>query len=75
VDIRAGDRVSVNVAPFIGSARRNKDSVPCEVLEVAGTRMRVATEPPYCKVELWVKTAWIDERLGEAQPLSEPSLT
>jgi len=72
--IRAGDRVLVNVAPFIGSARRSKDSVPCEVLEVAGARMRVATEPPCCKVDLWVEAAWIDERPGETQPRSEPSL-
>ncbi len=64
----------VNVAPFIGSARRSRDSVPCEVIEVDGTRIRVAAEPPYRKVELWVKAAWIDGKLEEAQPLGEPSL-
>jgi hypothetical protein len=66
--------VLVNVAPFIGSARRSKDSVPCEVLEVDGTRIRVSTKFPYRKADLWVQAAWIDGRLEEAQPLSEPSL-
>jgi hypothetical protein len=72
--IQAGDRVLVNVAAFIGSARRNKDSVPCEVTEVDGPRIRITTESPYRMVDLWVQDAWIDERPGEAQPRSEPSL-
>jgi hypothetical protein len=74
MDIQAGDRVLVNVAPFIGSTRRSKDSVPCEVLEVVGTRIRVATEPPYRKVDLWIQATWLDGRVEEAQPLGEPSL-
>jgi hypothetical protein len=74
MDIQPGDRVRVNLAPFIGSARRSKDSVPCEVTELEGARIRVTTEFPYRTVELWVSASWIDARLEQAQPLGEPSL-
>jgi hypothetical protein len=74
MDIQAGDRVLVNVGPFIGSTRRSKDSVPCEVLEVDGARIRVATEFPFRKVDLWIQATWVDGRPEKARPLSEPSL-
>jgi hypothetical protein len=74
MDIQAGDRVLVNVAPFIGSARRSKDSVPCQVIETGAGRMRVRTEPPYREVELWIQSAWIDGRLEQVELLGEPSL-
>ncbi len=74
MEMQAGDRVLVNVAPFIGAARRNKDSVPCRVIEVDAGRVRVRTEPPYRTVELWIHERWIDGRLEEAELLDEPSL-
>jgi len=74
MDIQAGDCVLVNVAPFIGSARRSKDSVPCRVIEVDGTRIRVCTDLPYRTVDLWVQAAWVDEKVERAQLLGEPSL-
>jgi hypothetical protein len=74
MDIQAGDYVLVNVAPFIGSARPSKDSVPCKVIEVEGTRIRVCTDYPYQQVHLWVQSAWIDEKLEPANSLGDASL-
>jgi hypothetical protein len=74
MDIQAGDRVLVNVAPFIGSVRRSKDSVPCHVIAIDAGRIRVRTEPPCREVELWVQAAWIDGRLEQVELLGEPSL-
>jgi hypothetical protein len=76
MDVQIGDRVLVNLAPFIGSARRCMDSVPCGVTEVDGTRIRVSTEVPHRLVDLWVPARWVDGRLLEpSQRLIAPGLT
>jgi len=54
-----GDRVSVNLAPFIGSPLPSQQWIPCEVLDVDGVHVRVASLPPYRRVELWVVSNWI----------------
>ncbi len=61
--LHKGDRVLVNVAPFIASSRRNREAVPCEVLEVSAAGVRVSTRSPYRQIELWVEERWIDEVL------------
>ena len=61
--LHKGDRVLVNVAPFIASPRRNREAVPCDVLEVDAVRVLVSTRSPYRQVELWVEERWIDEVL------------
>lgn len=66
MEIRRGDRVHVNVAPFIGSSRRNKESVPCSVLAVEFPRVQVRTESPYREVTLWVLSGWIEGALESA---------
>ena len=38
MSVHRGDRVLVNVAPFIGSALRAKQSISCEVVDVEGAR-------------------------------------
>ncbi|NLX55856.1 MAG: hypothetical protein GXY58_12135 [Planctomycetaceae bacterium] len=63
MNVQKGDRVLVNVAPFIASARRQRDSVPCEILEVDGTRVRVATQAPCREMDVWVQNCWIDRVL------------
>ncbi len=63
VTLHKGDRVLVNVAPFIASPRRNREAVPCDVLEVDAVRVLVATRSPCRQVELWVEYRWIDEVL------------
>ncbi len=55
-----GDRVKVNLAPFIGSAMPSDQWIACEVLDVDGACVLVATEPPYRRVELWVLSTWIE---------------
>ncbi len=52
MNYQEGDQVLVNVAPFIGSVRRNKDSVPCRVIAVHGSHVEVRTEAPYREVSL-----------------------
>ena len=62
MDVRKGDRVLVNVAPFIGSVMRCNESIPCEVIEVNGLQVHVRAEPPYRDVSLWVLSSWIEDR-------------
>jgi hypothetical protein len=63
MDIHTGDQVLVNVAPFIGSLRRNKQSVACEVLAVEGDEVEIRTLAPYREVNLRVERFWIDRKL------------
>ena len=63
MDIHEGDHVLVNVAPFIGSLRRNKQSVTCEVLAVQGDEVEIGTLPPYREFTLRVERYWIDRKL------------
>lgn len=60
MNVHEGDRVLVNVAPFIASARRQRSSVPCEVLRVDGGRLFISTQSPYRQVDMWVDDCWID---------------
>lgn len=62
-----GDRVLVNVAPFIGSTRRAKDSVACEIVGAADDLVQVRTEPPCRSVVLWVHSKWIEGKLETCQ--------
>jgi hypothetical protein len=69
MDIHKGDRVLVNLAPFIGWQRRAKTSIPCRVLAVKGTRLEVATEYPCRDVSLSIAFDSIDGKLeSEEQP-------
>ena len=69
MDIQKGDRVLVNVAPFIGSVMRGGESIPCEVLDVDGLQVYVRTEPPYRGVSLWVLSSWVDGRQRQKREL------
>jgi hypothetical protein len=61
-----GDRILVNVAPFIGSPRKQRDAVPCRVLQVDGPRVRVCTECPYREMDVWIQECWIESALDGA---------
>jgi hypothetical protein len=65
--LQKGDRVLVNLAPFIGLMTRSKESIPCEVLGVNNLQVHVCTEPPYRQVSLWVPSHWIDSHVTECQ--------
>lgn len=69
MQIRKGDRVLVNVAPFIGSIMRSDESIPCEVIDVDGIQVHVHAEPPYRGVSLWILSSWIDGRVNQKQDL------
>ena len=69
MEIQKGDRVLVNVAPFIGSIMRSNESIPCEVVDVDGIQVHVRAEPPYRDVSLWVLSSWIDGRLQQKREL------
>ena len=60
MDIREGNWVMVNLAPFIGSKVRSKQSVECKVTAVEGDRVQVTTEFPYRNVTLWILPRWIE---------------
>ncbi|MCD4727637.1 MAG: hypothetical protein K8R46_08245 [Pirellulales bacterium] len=60
MDVRKGDRVLVNVAPFIGSIMRSNESIPCEVIDVNGLQVHVRAEPPYRDVSIWILSSWIE---------------
>ncbi len=69
MEIQKGDRVLVNVAPFIGSIMRSNESIPCKVVDVDGIQVHVRAEPPYRDVSLWILSSWIDGRLQQKQEL------
>jgi len=66
MDIREGDHLLVNVAPFIGSLRRNSQTVICEVLAVHGDEVEIRTLPPCREFTLRVERYWIDRKLESA---------
>ena len=63
MDIRPGDQVLVNLAPFIGSLRRNKESVVCEVVAVDFDDVEIRTLAPCREVFLTIERFWIDRKL------------
>lgn len=63
--IQKGDRVLVNVAPFIASTRRQRDSVPCEVLDVQGAQVHVVTQSPCREMDMWIPVLWVDRVFAE----------
>ena len=68
MEIREGDRVLVNLAPFIGAARPSKAQVPCRVLTRGASYVEVVTEYPFRTLALRVTDNWIEANLErEAQ--------
>jgi hypothetical protein len=68
VDLETGDRVHVNLAPFIGAAVACHDTVLCTVLTLDDDRVQVRTEPPYRELVLWVASSWIEGRAKKKRP-------
>ena len=66
MEIYKGDHVLVNVAAFIGSLRRNKQSVTCEVLDLDGDEVEVRTLPPYREFTLRIERYWLDRKIKPA---------
>ena len=60
MDLKKGDRVLVNLAPFVGLVWRSKESIPCRVMDATPTHVEVVTEYPYREVSLQVQPKWID---------------
>jgi len=58
--IQKGDRLLVNLAPFIGSVRRSGEAVPCRVLAVDGPYVEISTAYPYRELSLRVARTWIE---------------
>ena len=69
MEVKKGDAVIVNIAPFIGSAARCSESISCVVLDVDGFQALVRTEPPCREVSLWVMLSWLEGRPGDEQSL------
>ena len=67
MDIHEGDQVLVNVAPLIGSVRRNKDSIPCRVLAVHEGDVEVRIEAPYAERSFRVHRTWIESHVTPLQ--------
>jgi hypothetical protein len=65
MNVRMGDWVFVNVAPFIGSLRRNRESVLCRVLAIDGPQVEVLTQCPCREFALWVASTWIEGKAEE----------
>jgi len=60
MEYRKGERVMVNLAPFIGAQRRSKQSVACVVNAVRPDEVQVTPVPPYRSVALWISPHWIE---------------
>ena len=61
MDSRVCDSVLVNVAAFTASRFRNREAIPCDVLEVEADRLLVRTRPPYRVFTTWVSKEWIED--------------
>lgn len=74
--IQEGDRVYVNLAPFIGALQRCKDVVACTVLTSYGDQVEVLTEYPCRPVCLIVDCCWIEGsvELDDPRPCGSHSL-
>jgi hypothetical protein len=64
MDIQQGDRVRVNIAPFIGSCRRGSNSICCRVMSVRENAVEVSTEYPHRQFSMWVEPNWIEGPAG-----------
>lgn len=67
MNICKGDHVLVNLAPFIGSRHRSKQSVPCEVVAIHDSEVEVRTRDPFREFSMRVLASWIEGKL-EAEP-------
>ena len=63
MNLREGDWVFVNLAPFIGSCRRCQESIPCRVLAIDGTHVEIRTDYPLRVLSLAVLATWIEGKL------------
>ncbi len=61
MEYQVGDHVRVNLAPFIGSVMRSKQSVPCKILAIDGIHVEVSSHYPCREVTLWLLASWIEE--------------
>jgi hypothetical protein len=64
MNIQKGNRVLVNIAPFIGSWQRSKDTITCRVLAIKESFIEVATEYPHRELSMWVSPSWIEGLAG-----------
>jgi hypothetical protein len=71
--VQTGDHVLVNVAPFVGSVRRSKESIPCRVLAIDGPHVQVETDFPCRALSLWVLSNWIERKLDDAHEPPSPT--
>jgi len=60
MNIRVGSHVMVNLAPFIGSKVRSRQSIPCRVTAVEGDHFQVTPEFPYRSVTIRIPPKWIE---------------
>lgn len=61
MNIDVGDLVQVNAAAFIGSRSRNRDLIPCEVLDLQPGLVHVRTQTPYRIFTIWVSNEWVEK--------------
>jgi hypothetical protein len=68
MDLRVGDSVLINAAAFTASRFRNREAIPCDLLEMNADRLLVRTHPPYRVFAMWVSREWIEDadRLAES---------
>lgn len=67
MEVHKGDRVLVNLAPFIGSQDRSRKSVVCNVVDTDAATVSVCPEPPYRQFVLKVSRAWIEGRADKSE--------
>jgi hypothetical protein len=73
MELHQGDRVLVNLAPFVGLAARSRHVIPCEVLAIEGQQVQVATSSPYRDMALWVGAEWIEGKPPEGDVETPPA--
>jgi hypothetical protein len=61
--VQEGDRVLVNLAPFIGSSCRSKVQIPCQVLAADAGYVEVRTAYPFRELRLRVRSTWLEGKM------------
>lgn len=65
VQVKSGNRVWVNIAPFIGWLDRGRSSVLCKVLQVSHDSVLVRTEGPCREFSIRIAPEWIDAKAAD----------
>lgn len=70
MDLGVGELVLVDIAAFTASRLRNRETIPCEVLEIDADQLLIRTRFPYRVFKMWVGRESIQAAVRGAESAS-----